>query len=587
MAISDTPNLQQLNTASGSTLHGLLRERAEAQPEDVAYTFFDGVKSETETQMTFSAVDAAARAVASALTAEDASGRRVLLAHASARHYISGLFGCLYAGAVPVSAMAPEPVRPAATLGHLEAIRRDAGAELALCSTGTREWMSGREDAPPLRWVATDELPPADVETTGFSESADIPAYIQYTSGSTERPKGVELSHANFLANLEVMRELCAMGSDSVIASWLPLFHDMGLVGPVLHPLYLGCRTAFISPVSFLLRPVRWLGVISSERATITGGPNFAFDLVAERTTFDQRAGLDLSSWTHAINGAEPIRPDTLRRFERAFAPVGYRAQTMAPALGMAEATCMVTGSISAQRPLLRSFVRRDLGEGLAVDAAGAEEDVIELVGCGVPAGGHRVLIVDPDERAVLEEGRVGEVWVSGPSVARGYVGQLEQSAAMFKARLSDGEGPFLRTGDLGFQRAGETFVVGRIKELVIVRGQNHLPHDLERTAAASNPLLAANGTAAFSIVEGGEEQLVIVQELSSLDVAEVGPIIESIRDALVRDHGIKPAATILIPPGSLPKTPTGKIRRAACRDLYREGGLEAIPVAERMEAGL
>lgn len=585
MEISDIRHTQQIDPGPEGALHGLLRRRAESQPEDVAYIFLDDGKGEST--MTFAAVHAAAHGIAAVLATEEVRGRHVLLAHTSSRHYISALFGCLYAGAVPVSAMAPVPARPGTTLGHLEAIRRDAGAELALCSTSTREWMQSHEDSPPLRWIATDDLvgPNGEAGEVVVATST-APAYVQYTSGSTDQPRGVELSHTNFLANLEVMRELCAMGSDSVIASWLPLFHDMGLVGPVFQPLYLGCRTVFLSPVSFLLRPVRWLRAISSQRATITGGPNFAFDLVVERTTFDQRRGLDLSSWTHAINGAEPIQSETLRRFERAFAPVGYRAQTMAPALGLAEATCMVTGSISDRRPLLRSFLRRDLAESFAVDAEGAAgADAIELVGCGVPAAGHRVLIVDPEAGSVLEEGRVGEVWVAGPSVARGYVGRPEQTAAVFGARLSDGDGPFLRTGDLGFQREGELFVVGRIKELVIIRGQNHLPHDLEFTVAASHPSLPANAGAAFSLVEGGVEQLVIVQEVDSIEVTEVDQIIENVRDALVRNHGVKPAATVLIPPGSLPKTPTGKIRRAACRALYVEGRLEGLPVAETLEA--
>lgn len=244
----------------------------------------------------------------------------------------------------------------------------------------------------------------------------------------------------------------------------------------------------------------------------------------------------------------------------------------------------MVTGSISSPRPLLRSFARRDLAEGRATDAA-EEGDAIELVGCGAPAADHRVLIVDPETRLALEEGRVGEVWVSGPSVALGYVDRPEQTATVFEAHLSDGDGPFLRTGDLGFQREGELFVVGRVKELVIVRGQNHLPHDLERTVAASHPALPAHAGAAFSLLEGGSEQLVIVQEVGSVDVPSVEQIVGGIRDALVRDHGIKPSATVLIPPGTLPKTPTGKIRRAACRDLYLEGRLEPIPAAAKLEA--
>jgi acyl-CoA synthetase (AMP-forming)/AMP-acid ligase II len=559
-------------------VHELLAERAREDPNGTAYVF---VRGETrDERLTYGEVDRRARAIAAELCARGAAGGHVLLAHRSHARYICGLFGALYAGAVPVSAYPLERVRLTGTLRPLAAIAADSGARHGIAAASMAELAASVADRSPevarVSWLTGSE----EELAVGFEPLIDAApesvAYVQYTSGSTGVSKGVELTHSNIVANLEAHRGECDMSADSRIVTWLPLSHDMGLIGPVFHPLYLGSETVFLTPESFLLKPVRWLRAITRYGGTITGAPNFAYDLCVDRVTFDELDDLDLSSWTHALNGAEPIRPETLRRFIDAFEQVGFRRSSMVPAFGLAECTCMATMSTRPTGPATQWFDRRALQHGEALAVKAGDPDGVELVSCGTPPAAHHLAIAATDGER-LGEGIVGEVWLSGPSVARGYHGDAEQTERVFGAELPDEPGRrFLRTGDLGFLLDRELFVTGRAKDVVIVRGQNHLPDHIERSAQDSHDDLEPHAGAAFSVDGDGEERLVIVQELRAAEGARA-PTAEAIRAAVSRDHGLRVWSLVLLAPGALPKTPTGKTRRRECRDRLLAGTLDGV----------
>ncbi|HYH79591.1 MAG TPA: beta-ketoacyl synthase N-terminal-like domain-containing protein, partial [Longimicrobium sp.] len=403
-------------------------------------------------------------------------------------------------------------------------------------------------------------------------------AFLQYTSGSTATPKGVMVSHGNLLHNLRLLQEGWRQGDDAVVVSWLPLFHDMGLIGNVLEAVHLGAPCVLMSPAAFLQRPFRWLQAVSRYGATLSGGPNFAFDLAVRRTTPEERAELDLSRWSAAFNGAEPVRRDTMERFHEAFAPCGLRAEALQPGYGLAEATLVVSaGRTLGAPPLYTSFQAAALEENRLVedDGPGARD----LVGCGRVVGGQTVAIVDPDTRLACEPGRVGEIWLQGPSVAGGYWGRPQETEETFAATLAGGEGgPFLRTGDLGFVHGGELFVAGRAKDLVIVRGRNHYPQDLELTAERAHPGVRAGCGAAFTLDVGGEERLALVCELERQHLrGDHAAVAAAVRQAVVEEHDVQPHRVVLLKTGGITKTTSGKIQRRACRAALLAGELEVV----------
>ena len=414
---------------------------------------------------------------------------------------------------------------------------------------------------PTVRWIASDN-PAHETEPHTFSSrngsggelprarSCDV-AFLQYTSGSTAAPKGAEITHGALVANLEVIGAMFALGPQSRGVFWLPLYHDMGLVGGVLGTVASGGTSTLMSPLVFLQRPLRWLREIARTRATVSGGPNFAFDLCVRKTTPAERAELDLSSWQLAFNGAEPVRAETLERFAAAFAPAGFRRDALYPCYGLAEATLFVAGD-------------RWSGQLGAVGAIGAV------------APGHEVVIIDAD-RSPRQEGELGEICVRGPSIARGYWGRPEESAATFGLVLADGCGPWLRTGDLGFVRDGALHVTGRLKDLVIVHGRNHYPQDLERAAEAAHSAVRPGCTGAFAIELGGEEGVVVVAELDPSREHEREAVRASIVRSLIECAEVRPHRVVLVRHGTIPKTSSGKIQRHACRDGFRAGTLEVL----------
>ena len=560
------------------TLVELLQARARHQPEDRLYTFLADGEEETAT-LTYGELDRRARALAVHLSRQGLAGERALLIHRPGLDLIAAFFGCLYAGMVAVPAHPPRQnrnlrrLRALAASARPRAVLTDA-AVLARTGPGPESDAAGLGGVP---WLATDELAGADPEAwldPGIGPGTV--AFLQYTSGSTAEPKGVVLTHANLLANQRMIERAFAQTAGSTIVGWLPLQHDMGLIGNMLQPLWLGARCVLMPPTAFLQKPLRWLRAISRYRGTTSGGPDFAYDLCARRIAPADREGLDLSSWSLAFNGAEPVRAATLDRFAEAFAPCGFRREAFYPCYGLAEATLFVAGGTTGRPPVVRAFSAPELERhrGLAADGA---ENVRRLVGCGAPPPEQELAIVDPEVRVRLAPGEVGEIWVRGPGVAAGYWRDEEETERVFRAFLAGGEGPFLRTGDLGFVDGGELFVTGRLKDLIILRGRNVYPQDVERAVEASHPALRAGGAASFAIETEGEERLVVIQEIERGRGKEAGEALAAIARAVAEEVEAQPHEVVLLRAGTLLKTSSGKVQRRACRDAWLRGELDVV----------
>ena len=549
-----------------STLNDILRWRARHQPTRRAYTFLaDGEAAEVH--VTYEDLDRQARLIATRLWSLGVEGERVLLLYPPGLDYINAFFGCLYAGAIAVPVYPPRLNR---NLFRLQAIAADAQAKVALTTAAVlsrvKPLLGQTPELERLGWVATDDLS-TDNEWREPSVSSDTIALLQYTSGSTGIPKGVILTHGNLLHNSALLKHAFAYTADSRCVTWLPMYHDMGLIGGILQPLYGGFSCTLMSPTSFLQRPVRWLQAITRYGGTISGGPNFAYDVCVRKISQEERAELDLSGWSVAFNGAEPIRHVTLEGFAAAFEPCGFRREAFHPCYGLAEASLIVTGSKTSALPI-RKTVQATNGTAR------------ELTSCGGTLPEQKVLIVQPESLTRCLPNQVGEIWVQGPSVAQGYWNRAEETDHIFRARLLDtSEGPFLRTGDLGFLDEDNLFVTGRLKDLIIIRGLNHYPQDIELTVEQSHPTLRPGCGAAFSVEADGEERLVVVQELDHRQQPDSAEVMENIRQAVSECHELQVHTIILIKPGSIPKTSSGKIRRYACRDYFLAGRLETVAI--------
>jgi 8-amino-7-oxononanoate synthase len=573
-----------------TTLVDLLQERAGCQADDRAYTFLADGESE-DGHLTYGELDRQARAIGAWLTSQGLKGQRALLLYPPGLDFIAAFFGCQYAEVVAVPAYPPRLNR--APTG-IQAIAADAGATVALTTDAVLErigpLIDQTTDLKALRWLSTDR--PVRGTDRGYEGqwrrppiTGDTLAFLQYTSGSTGTPKGVMLSHANLLHNSAVIAYAFEHTRSSSGVFWLPSYHDMGLVGGILQPLYIGRPNILMPPMAFIQKPFRWLQAISRYRGTTSGGPDFAFDLCVRKVTADERETLDLSSWTVAFSGGEPVRAETLDRFAETFAPYGFRPEAFYPCYGMAEATLLVSGGHKTARPIVHWFDGKALGADRAVPKASGDDGARDLVSCGQAMPDQRTVIADPNRLTRVPDGEVGEVWVSGPSVAQGYWQRIDESDQTFRARLRDtGEGPFLRTGDLGFTHDGELFVTGRLKDLVIVHGRNHYPQDIEATVARSHPGLRSGWAAAFTVGEGPEQKLVIVLELERHQRAEAAQVFGEVRRDVGREHDLVVDSIGLVRAGSIPRTSSGKIQRHACRDAFLESSLDVV--AEWHRAG-
>jgi len=553
------------------TLLSLLRDRARLQGDDVAFVFLRDGEHE-ERRLTYRELELRARAIATQLQATCPRGARALLLYPAGLEYICGFFGCLFAGVIAVPVYPPTGNR----WQRIEGIALDSGATHVLGDQATLATLrDAAADWSRLQPLATDTIDAAGADAwRDPGIDGDTIAFLQYTSGSTGDAKGVVVSHANLLHNEALIREGFGTERTDVVVGWLPLYHDMGLIGNVLHPLYLGARAVLMSPMAFLQQPLRWLRAIDRYRGTVSGGPNFAYELCAERATDAELSSLDLSSWQVAYNGAEPVRADTLRRFAEAFHRCGFQAGAFFPCYGLAEATLFASG---ADRHAPPSLIRADAA-ALRNDGymPSCDAQSVRLVSSG-HADPTRLCIVQPVDGHRLPDGQVGEIWLRGASIARGYWQRPETSAETFAAYTHDGAGPFLRSGDLGFVQDGQLYVTGRMKELIIVRGRNHYPQDIEQTVQACSASLAAGAGAAFSVEVDGEERVVVVQEVRRSEVrrVDVRELELAVRAALAAAHELQLLDLVLLKPMRLPKTSSGKIQRRKARELYLSGALE------------
>jgi 8-amino-7-oxononanoate synthase len=563
-----------------SNLVELLLHRARCQPDDVGFTYLvDGENDQVH--LTYRELDRQARAIGAWLQSRQLAGQRALLLYPAGLDFVAAFFGCLYAGVIAVPVYPPRRNR---SLNRIQAIADDAEAQVAL----TTELVFNRvmpliDETPHLKqltWLPTCQVP-AEMEQQWQMPDVhgDTLAFLQYTSGSTGAPKGVVLNHANLVHNCALIAHSFEHTRSGKGVFWLPSYHDMGLIGGILQPLYIGCPNVLMSPMSFLQKPFRWLSAISRFQASTSGGPNFAYDLCVRKITPEQRKTLDLSKWHVAFNGAEPVRAETLDAFAEAFEPCGFRREAFYPCFGLAEATLIVSGGYVERPPIIRTFDAAALARNEVLDGDPDDEGVRALVGCGENLPDQRIVIVDPDTLVSCPPGRIGEVWVYGPSVAQGYWQQPDATERVFHAKLKDnGEGPFLRTGDLGFLQDGELFITGRLKDLIIVHGVNYYPQDIERTVQQSHPRLRLDCGAAFTVEgEDGRERLVVVQEVERHKQSNFGDVFDAVRRDVAAEHELALDAILLIRAGSVPKTSSGKIQRHACRNGYLACTLDAV----------
>lgn len=578
-------NTEQLDYLSGNghqfnTLVDLLRSRAIHQPDKRGFILLkDGETPSGE--LTYQELDRQARAIAARLQSQGATGQRALLLYPSGLDFIAAFFGCLYAGVVAVPAYPP---RPNQKISRLEAIVEDCQAKFALTTTSLIDTIERKfaEDpsATPLQWLTTDNIDgdaAANWQTPNCDR--DTLAFLQYTSGSTGTPKGVMITHGNLIYNFSLINQCFQDTPETISVSWLPPYHDMGLIGCILQPIYLGIEIYLMSPVDFLQKPLRWLQAISRYQVTTSGGPNFAYDLCVRKIKPSQLNSLDLSTWKLAFTGAEPIRAKTLDKFAAKFAPCGFRREAFYPCYGMAETTLIVTGGLKSAPPVIYNVQSEALEQNQVIPARDTGE-IRSLVGCGRIQLEEKIAIANPDSFTYCPEGQVGEVWVSSPSVAQGYWNRPDLTKQTFNAYLSDTkEGPFLRTGDLGFFQNGELFITGRLKDLIIIRGRNHYPQDIELTVEQSHPALRPGNGAAFAVEVDNAERLVIVQEVerTHLRKLNVDEVVEAIRRNVSQHHEVQVDGIILIKTGTIPKTSSGKIQRHACKNGFIDQSLTVV----------
>ncbi|WP_194813453.1 AMP-binding protein [Nocardia sp. XZ_19_385] len=560
------------SVVSASDWVDLLATRARRSGDQTAYTFLDE-NGHQSGSLTYRELDRRARAIAAVLAEQFHSGDRALLLYPAGLDYVAAFFGCLYAQVIAVPLYEPGRGRSE----QIEVIARDCAAAGVLTTREIATALPTFGDElsfARLPQVVTEEIAPA-AESAAEPSAIDPKtiAYLQYTSGSTATPKGVIIDHAMSVRQCLEMACSWQIDADSVVTSWLPHFHDFGQVTGVLMPVFSGGRAVLMAPATFVKNPVRWLDAITKYHGTHSGAPNFAFDLCVDRTTPEQRAALDLSSWHLLSNGAEPVRKTTLERFEIAFAPCGLRETALSPGYGLAEDTLKVTCSTGEQRYLAERFDVTGLARRKAVPTA--EPDGIDLVGHGTTVLDTEMAIVEPESGRQVSEGEVGEIWVQGPCVSPGYWGRPEETERTFGARIAGADDtPWLRTGDLGFVYAGELFLCGRLKNLMIVNGMNYYLEDIEATVVDSDDALRAGGVIAFAVTESGQEDLVLVAECRTDIDRELESLAASMHDAVAKRHGIAPATVVLVQPGAVPRTTSGKLRRQHCMTDFVAGRL-------------
>ena len=560
-----------------SNLLELLQLRAFSDPDHIVYSFLREDLSLAQ-DVSFKTLDLRARAVAGFLQSCTLPGDRVLLLYPFGPEFLEGFFGSIYAGRIPVPAYTPRPGRPSQTL---QAICLDARPGIVL---------TNREQLPRIEQALAQNLPPSqqrcccgeDIlnDAAGAWSRPDIDsgtiAFLQYTSGSTAVPKGVIVSHGNIIRNEKMIQDAFGEDESSIVVSWLPLYHDMGLIGALLQPLWTGSRCFLMSPQTFVQNPFQWLDAISRFKATTSGGPDFAYRLCTARIAAEQLAGLDLRSWRVAFNGSEPVQGATMHRFAEKFGPCGFRKSAFVPCYGLAESTLLVTAKQNSSKLLVRSFQGRELERNRVVPCAEDDSGARILVGCGAGDAGQDVVIVDPETGVPCAVGEIGEIWVSGPHVAQGYWKKKKETEEIFKNRVAGKDNSYLRTGDLGFVLEGEVFITGRTRDLIVLRGRNFYPQDIEMAAAQTHEAFQSGLSAAFAVNTDAEPQLVVLLETPNRAL-DFELLCHAIRETIVGEYDVSPGKIIFVRSGTLPRTSSGKIRRQECKARFLSGDLKIV----------
>jgi acyl-CoA synthetase (AMP-forming)/AMP-acid ligase II len=579
------------------SLPELLEARARSKPDQVAFVHLADGRTESA-QLSYGELHASAQAIGQLLAAVARPGDRAVLAYDSGLEFVSAFFGCLHAGVIAVPAPLAASSRKSGYGDRLTSIVHDSGANMVLTTTRHRDTVLRRlapaEGLPALEVLTTNDLP-VGAESSPYPAQPETIAYLQYSSGSTGPPKGVILTHGAVLANLKTIAAACPVPDGSGLVSWLPHFHDMGLVSSVLQPLF-SDAPAFTMPARTVVqRPLMWLEAIERYRAAVSVAPNFGYEMCLQRVRDDQARTLDLSSWEIALCGAEPVQAEVLERFAGRFAPSGFRKSAFLPCYGLAEATLMVTAGPDRAGMVAGNFNAAQLARNRLEPAMGPGR---RLVASGAVLGDPHILIADPETLAPLEEGHVGEICIAGQSVCSGYWGNPAETLRAFDPRLPKASGDrFLRTGDVGAIHEGQLYVTGRLHDLITVDGQNFYPHELERTAGASHPAIIAQSCAAFSIQQGGRQEVVVVAEVSRgsanrLDgVSAEDPtwpvpppaveIVEAVRQSIAAEHGLHVHDVRLVHRFAIPLTSSGKIQRVACREQYLAGVYDPNPARD------
>jgi acyl-CoA synthetase (AMP-forming)/AMP-acid ligase II len=597
---------------NGISIAEILQQRA---AQDIvtghkAFTFIENGGKVRRT-LTYRELHLGAMAIAAELKKTLQPGSRVLLLYNSSLEFCRAFFGCLYAGMVAVPAYPPHPKLMNRMLPRILTVIRESDAGLVISDSPVfSDMKSVRELMPELKtlgWVLTDQI--ANAETSGgISRQApmDQLALIQFTSGSTGAPKGVMISHGNLAHNCSLIHR-CGTTPDDIGVNWTPVYHDMGLIFGMMYPIFSGFPMTLMSPLDFLMKPIRWLQEISELKATLTSAPNFAYDLCARKVTEEQLQAIDLSSLTMASVGAEPVRAESLNRFSKKFAACGFNPNAFQQAYGMAESTLVIASDESRLKaPVILTVDKKALEENRVETRISNPASVTALVGSGKPMFEMRVEIVDPATLQKVSDGQIGEIWAAGPSIAQGYWKMPEETKRDFNAHLADsGEGPFMRTGDLGVKWGDQIFITGRIKDMIIVHGKNYYPHDLESAVETANAPVRPGCVAAFAIEEGGEEKIVVVAEIErrhkmsapglanavQLRVRSVLPgfdpnepvefdpasAIQTIRRNVTENCEVSLHSIVLIEAGSIPKTSSGKIQRRATKAAFLRKELKEI----------
>lgn len=558
------------------TFVDILRWRAETMPEKVAHIFLKDGESDEDGQ-TYGELDQNARALAATLQQKGGKGDRVLILLQPGQQFITAYFGCLYAGQIAIPLYPHLRKKKDNILSRILNVAKDSKPVAILSNSvieaNSIDLFAEEEDTKDIPWVNMDFLKAADADKwVDPKNSADEVAFLQYTSGSTNLPKGVMVTHGNLVHNTRAISDKFGIHAGQKGLVWLPPYHDMGLIGGILTPVYAGFQMYLMPPPYFLQRPYRWLDAISRYQINVSGGPNFAYEYCVKRVRKDQLQNLQLSQWQTAFCGAEPINPETFRRFDDYFRECGFQYKSFIPCYGLAESTLLVTSVNKDEMPGTAFFAKQGLEKSRVIPST-AGDDSRELVGCGGEGLGLKVRIVNPDTNEEVGADEIGEIWVFGGSVAKGYWGKPDLSKETFEAIIQNtGEGPFMRTGDLGFMRDGQLYITGRIKELIIIDGSNHYPQDIEWSVENAHEAIRPHGVSAFSVEEGGREQLVLVAELEPRAMRDMTDelgreIRRAMKSAVSADHDLSVFDIAFV--SRLPRTTSGKIKHNQCKMDY------------------